>query len=386
MLAKDIKEVLITEETIQEKIHELGAVLTEEYKDKFPLAIGVLKGAMPFMSDLLKRMDTYIELDFMDVSSYGNATVSSGEVKIVKDLNTSRPRPRCSRRASASASCSSRSTPRATSPRSSSTRPSGSSPRRSIPACSRWRWTPRRRCRSTCGSTCACRCSAGSARSPRVLDFVATAAPGVKEILTIGKIVWEVRESIEGRADFDLVIVDAAATGHIVAQLGAADAIRELVDVGPLRNQTQWVSELLADPAITAVNVVTTPEEMPVAETIELVERLRTEVNVPLGDGHRQPGAARAVHARRRGDVRGAARAERRATLLTAARRPRRDRGARRGAARGVAAAHARGASRASAADGRPPAAVRAVPVRARRTVCASRAWSPTRSARSSGL
>lgn len=117
----------------------------------------------------------------------------------------------------------------------------------------------------------------------RALDFVATAAPGVKEILTIGKIVWEVREAIEGRADFDLVIVDAAATGHIVAQLGAADAIRDLVDVGPLRTQTQWLSELLADPAVTAVNVVTTPEEMPVAETIELVERIRNEVNVPLG-------------------------------------------------------------------------------------------------------
>jgi len=117
----------------------------------------------------------------------------------------------------------------------------------------------------------------------RVLDFVATAAPGVKEILTIGKIVWEVRESIEGRADFDLVVVDAAATGHIVAQLGAADAIRELVDVGPLRNQTQWLSELLADPKVTAVNVVTTPEEMPVAETIDLVTRIRNEVDVPLG-------------------------------------------------------------------------------------------------------
>jgi anion-transporting ArsA/GET3 family ATPase len=117
----------------------------------------------------------------------------------------------------------------------------------------------------------------------RVLDFVATAAPGVKEILTIGKIAWEVREAIEGRADFDLVVVDAAATGHIVAQLGASDAIRELVDVGPLRSQTQWVSDLLADPAITAVNVVTTPEEMPVAETIELVSRIRNEVDVPLG-------------------------------------------------------------------------------------------------------
>jgi anion-transporting ArsA/GET3 family ATPase len=117
----------------------------------------------------------------------------------------------------------------------------------------------------------------------KVLDFVATAAPGVKEILTIGKIMWEVRESIEGRAQHDIVIVDAAATGHIVAQLGAADAIQELVDVGPLRDQTRWVSELLSDPDVTAVNIVTTPEEMPVTETIELVARLRAEVDVPLG-------------------------------------------------------------------------------------------------------
>jgi len=117
----------------------------------------------------------------------------------------------------------------------------------------------------------------------RVLDFVATAAPGVKEILTVGKIMWEVRESIEGRAAHDIVIVDAAATGHIVAQLGAADAIQELVDVGPLRDQTRWLAELLADPDVTAVNIVTTPEEMPVTETIELVARLRAEVDVPLG-------------------------------------------------------------------------------------------------------
>jgi anion-transporting ArsA/GET3 family ATPase len=117
----------------------------------------------------------------------------------------------------------------------------------------------------------------------KVLDFVAAAAPGVKEILTIGKIAWETRESIEGRAEHDIVIVDAAATGHIVAQLGAADAIQELVDVGPLREQTRWVAELIADPAVTAVNVVTTPEEMPVAETIELVARLRAEVEAPLG-------------------------------------------------------------------------------------------------------
>lgn len=89
MLRNDIEETLITEEEIREKTRELGEKLTRDYEDKFPLAIGVLKGALPFMGDLIKRMDCYLEMDFMDVSSYGNATVSSGEVKIVKDLNTS---------------------------------------------------------------------------------------------------------------------------------------------------------------------------------------------------------------------------------------------------------------------------------------------------------
>ena len=88
-MKNDIEKVLLTEEEIQNKVRELGALLTEEYQGRFPLVIGVLKGAMPFMSDLIRRIDTFLEMDFMDVSSYGHSTVSSGEVKIVKDLNTS---------------------------------------------------------------------------------------------------------------------------------------------------------------------------------------------------------------------------------------------------------------------------------------------------------
>ena len=117
----------------------------------------------------------------------------------------------------------------------------------------------------------------------RVLDFVATAAPGVKEILTVGKVCWEVRESIEGRADWDLVVVDAAATGHIIGQLDAPRAIQELVSVGMVREQTDWMVELLSDRSVTSLNVVATPEEMPVNETIELVGRARAELLVPLG-------------------------------------------------------------------------------------------------------
>ncbi|MEC2157517.1 hypoxanthine phosphoribosyltransferase [Virgibacillus halodenitrificans] len=84
----DIKEVLISEEDIKKKCKALGQQLSKEYEGKFPLAIGVLKGAMPFMSDVLRQMDIHLEMDFMDVSSYGNEMRSSGEVKIVKDLDT----------------------------------------------------------------------------------------------------------------------------------------------------------------------------------------------------------------------------------------------------------------------------------------------------------
>lgn len=88
MLEKDIKQILITKEQILEKTNELGKQLTEDYKDKNPLVIGILKGAVPFMADIIRSIDTYLEMDFMAVSSYGNAVTSSGEVKIIKDLDT----------------------------------------------------------------------------------------------------------------------------------------------------------------------------------------------------------------------------------------------------------------------------------------------------------
>jgi anion-transporting ArsA/GET3 family ATPase len=111
----------------------------------------------------------------------------------------------------------------------------------------------------------------------RTFDFVATAAPGVKEILTIGKLAYEVREK-----HYDMVIVDSTATGHVVGQLASPAAIREVVRVGLVRHQVEWILEILEDPATTAAVVVTTPEEMPVLETLELAQRLDQETNVAL--------------------------------------------------------------------------------------------------------
>ena len=109
----------------------------------------------------------------------------------------------------------------------------------------------------------------------RTFDFVADAAPGVKEILGVGKLCHEVRERT-----YDLIVVDAEATGHIVAQLGAPKVISDLVQVGLVRDQTGWMLDILCDPATTGVVVVTTPEEMPVTETLDLVGRLERETGV----------------------------------------------------------------------------------------------------------
>ena len=86
MLEKDIKKVLFSQEDIVAKTKELGQQLTEDYAEKNPLLVCVLKGAVPFMAELIKHIDTHIEMDFMVVSSYGGGTVSSGEVKILKSL------------------------------------------------------------------------------------------------------------------------------------------------------------------------------------------------------------------------------------------------------------------------------------------------------------
>ncbi|HEY8227093.1 MAG TPA: hypoxanthine phosphoribosyltransferase [Pyrinomonadaceae bacterium] len=80
-------EVLISEEQIQTRIKELGAQITRDYAGKNPLLIGVLKGACFFLSDLLRCIDTKLSIEFMAISSYGSSTRTSGEVRIMKDLD-----------------------------------------------------------------------------------------------------------------------------------------------------------------------------------------------------------------------------------------------------------------------------------------------------------
>src|SRR5918911_3076570 len=83
----DVDEILLTEDEIQEKITHLAKQITDDYRGKDALLVGVLKGAFMFMSDLARGIQLPIEFDFMAVSSYGSSTRTSGVVRILKDLD-----------------------------------------------------------------------------------------------------------------------------------------------------------------------------------------------------------------------------------------------------------------------------------------------------------
>lgn len=88
-MGKCVKGVLLDRETIKGKIAELGAEISRDYAGKEVLLICVLKGAVIFLSDLVRHLDLPVQLDFMAVSSYGTATETSGVVRILKDLESS---------------------------------------------------------------------------------------------------------------------------------------------------------------------------------------------------------------------------------------------------------------------------------------------------------
>ncbi|HVB73745.1 MAG TPA: hypoxanthine phosphoribosyltransferase [Ktedonobacteraceae bacterium] len=83
---EDIEEILLASEIIQAKVEELGQRITADYQDKNVLLLGTLKGAVPFIADLARKIELPLEIDYMAISSYGNSTESSGVVRILKDL------------------------------------------------------------------------------------------------------------------------------------------------------------------------------------------------------------------------------------------------------------------------------------------------------------
>lgn len=88
-MLNDVESVLISKEELSKRIKELGEQISNEYEGKDLLLIGVLKGSVVFMADLIREIKIYCTMDFMAVSSYGNSTQSSGVVRILKDLDSS---------------------------------------------------------------------------------------------------------------------------------------------------------------------------------------------------------------------------------------------------------------------------------------------------------
>ncbi len=115
-------------------------------------------------------------------------------------------------------------------------------------------------------------------------QYFVAAAPGAKELITIAK-VWELAQAERwnrGNRSYDLVVVDAPASGHGVGMLTTPRTFAEIARVGPIRRQAYKVSEMLADPERTGYVAVALPEEMPVNETIELEAKLRLAIGLGL--------------------------------------------------------------------------------------------------------
>ncbi|MFQ5666050.1 MAG: ArsA-related P-loop ATPase, partial [Candidatus Binatia bacterium] len=117
----------------------------------------------------------------------------------------------------------------------------------------------------------------------RIYQYFVAAAPGLKELMTIGKIWYEAERADDGQGGWDLVIFDAPATGHSLQYLRMPRAAHDAFGAGLVRRESRRLIELLTDPQRTAVNLVTTAEEMPVNETLEMYHQIRDDLRMPLG-------------------------------------------------------------------------------------------------------
>jgi anion-transporting ArsA/GET3 family ATPase len=125
---------------------------------------------------------------------------------------------------------------------------------------------------------------AGILGQSRIFQYLTAAAPGLSELVTIGKI-WELAQlqrKTQKASSYDLVLVDAPATGHGLAMLGAPRTYAEIARVGPIRRQALMIDDFLSDAKSTGVVAVAQAEEMAVTETLDLQQRLREEMGQRL--------------------------------------------------------------------------------------------------------
>jgi len=119
--------------------------------------------------------------------------------------------------------------------------------------------------------------------SSKVYQYFVAAAPGLKELMTVGKIWYEATRAEHGRPVWDAVVVDAPATGHSLQYLRMPQAARDTFGAGLVQREAAKIVDVLRDPRTTAVHLVTLAEEMPVAETLETHAQLTGPLALPLG-------------------------------------------------------------------------------------------------------
>ncbi|MDQ3983313.1 MAG: ArsA family ATPase [Actinomycetota bacterium] len=117
--------------------------------------------------------------------------------------------------------------------------------------------------------------------SSHFVDYITAAAPGLKDILMLGKI-WYLEQG-RTNGDYDTIVVDAPAAGHMLTFLSAPMGLADAVRLGPVKRQSDWLVQMLQDPKRTRVHLVTLPEEMPVSETLETAEALSARVGINAG-------------------------------------------------------------------------------------------------------
>ncbi|MGH2795638.1 MAG: ArsA-related P-loop ATPase, partial [Actinomycetota bacterium] len=119
-------------------------------------------------------------------------------------------------------------------------------------------------------------------RGTKAIDFATNVAPGLRDILLIGKVKEAERRRQQGSYVYDLIVLDAPPTGRLPRFLDAPRAVVELVNSGPIRQQAQGVLDMVTDPKRCRVVLVTLPEDMPVRETVEAADTL-AKMNVNVG-------------------------------------------------------------------------------------------------------
>jgi anion-transporting ArsA/GET3 family ATPase len=106
--------------------------------------------------------------------------------------------------------------------------------------------------------------------------------PSLAETVMLGKILWHVRQPASAPGGFDAVVVDAPSTGHALSLLGVPQTLLSTLPAGPMTSEARWMRDLLVNPAVTGILLVALPEELPVNETLELDEALRTRLGLPV--------------------------------------------------------------------------------------------------------